>query len=64
MRVIKIENCAECPLSKFSLRRKRKEGGEIFCASAKWEKPRKIGTLKNCVSGKTLIPEWCPLVKE
>jgi len=64
MRAIKIENCPECPLSKFSLRRKRKEGGEIFCESAKWEKPRKIGTLKNCVVGKTPIPQWCPLEKQ
>jgi len=56
MKVIFIKDCTECPLMEFN------DNSIMFCNSAAFNTPKKIGTLKEYIEvEERTIPEWCPL---
>lgn len=63
-KIIRIRDCLDCPLANIKHQAKIKEhGGFVYCESAKFPKPRTIGTFFY-VSTLNYIPRWCPLQDE
>ena len=59
-KIILVKDCVSCPLSQIEIIEEPDLTSFVVCHSAKWVKPRKVGSFAEIID-KKIIPEWCPL---
>lgn len=60
MKAIMVEDCLNCPLSRFDFRGNKSRGGNIKCTTEKGNN-RIIGNVADITQKLINIPNWCPL---